>query len=178
VEFWELINAARVEAAHLARWPSGMQVGDAVARRLPAFQPVQILEFDLWLRGQAQLADRWELAAACYLLSGYISDDGFAEFRYGLVALGRDDFHTVLDDPDPGLAGLPTVQAMAAGHASRFTLHAERLQSAAPDTYGDRYWEDRADLPAPHPGPRFTATDAPLIPTRLPKLQALFPQRV
>lgn len=177
MEFWELIEKARAEAAHLAEWPSGMQAGDAVARRLPGFKPVQILEFDLWLRGQAQRADCWELGAACYLFSGYFSEDGFAEFRYGLVALGRTDFHEVLADPDAGLADLPVVQAMAAGHASPFTLHAERLQSAAADTYGDRYWEDRADLPDPRPAHRFTAADAPLISTRLPRLHLLFPQR-
>ncbi|HEY0532960.1 MAG TPA: DUF4240 domain-containing protein [Actinoplanes sp.] len=177
MEFWQLIDSARTEAGHMAEWPSGMQVGDAVARRLPGLQPVQILEFDLWLRGQALLADRWELGAACYLFCGYVSEDGFAEFRFGLVALGRDDFHTVLADPDTGLAALPVVQAMAAAHASPFTIHAERLQSAAPDTYGDRYWEDRADLPTLHPAPHFTTADAPLIPTRLPSLHALFPQR-
>jgi len=177
VEFWELIEAARAEAGRMAEWPSGMQVGDAVARRLPALQPVQILEFDLWLRGQAAMADRWELGAACYLFSGYISEDGFAEFRFGLVALGRADFHRVLAAPDAGLAALPAVQAIAAGHASPFTIHAERLQSAAPDTYGDRYWEDRADLPDVYAAPQFTVADAPLIPTRLPALHALFPKR-
>ncbi|MEV6842094.1 DUF4240 domain-containing protein [Actinoplanes sp. NPDC051411] len=177
MEFWDLIDAARAEAAHMAEWPSGMQVGDAVARRLPGLQPVQILEFDLWLRGQAAMADHWELGAACYLFSGYVSEDGFAEFRFGLVALGRADFHRVLAEPDAGLAALPVVQAIAAGHASPFTVHAERLQSAASDTYGDRYWEDRADLPILHPAPHFTRADVPLIPTRLPGLHALFPKR-
>jgi hypothetical protein len=177
VEFWELIDSARAEAAHMAEWPSGMQVGDAVARRLPGLQHVQILEFDLWLRGQAAMADHWELGAACYLFCGYVSEDGFAEFRFGLVGLGRADFHQVLADPDTGLAGLPVVRAMAAGHASPFTLHAERLQSAASDAYGERYWEDRADLPDPHPAPHFTPADTPLIPTRLPGLRALFPKR-
>jgi hypothetical protein len=177
VEFWDLIDSARVEAAHLAEWPSGMQVGDAVARRLPGLKPVQILEFDLWIRGQALLAERWELGAACYLFCGYFSEDGFAEFRFGLVGLGRADFHTVLADPDAGLAGRPVVQAMAAGHASPFTIHAERLQSAASDTYRNRYWQDRADLPDVYSAPPFTLADAPLIPTRLPSLHALFPKR-
>jgi uncharacterized protein DUF4240 len=177
VEFWDLIDAARAEAGHHAEWPSGMQVGDAVARRLPGLQPVQILEFDLWIRGQALLADRWELGAACYLFCGYVSEDGFAEFRFGLVALGRADFHTVLADPDAGLASLPVVKAIAGGHASPFTIHAERLQSAAADTYGNRYWEDRADLQVPRTAPHFTTADSPLIPTRLPRLQTLFPKR-
>lgn len=177
MEFWELIDSARAEAAHLAEWPSGMQVGDAVARRLRGLTPVQILEFDLWIRGQAAMADRWESGAACYLFCGYVSEDGFAEFRYGLVGLGRADFHAVLDDPDGGLASLPAVQAIAAGHASPFTVHAERLETAAADTYGERYWEDRADLPVLHPGPRFTPADAPLIATRMPRLHALFPKR-
>jgi uncharacterized protein DUF4240 len=177
VEFWELIAEARAEAAHTSEWPSGMQIGSALARRLPGLKPVQILEFDLWLRGQAAMADRWELGAACYLFCGYVSDDGFAEFRFGLVGLGHDDFHAVLKEPDEGLAALPTVQAMAAGHASPFTIHGEQIQSAPAESYGDHYWQDRADFTDPRTTPHFTPSDAPLIPTRLPALHTLFPNR-
>ena len=177
MEFWQLIAEARAEAAHTSEWPSGMQIGSALARRLPGLKPVQILEFDLWLRGQAAMADRWELGAACYLFSGYVSDDGFGEFRFGLVGLGRDDFHAVLDDPDAGLANLPVVRAIAAGHASPFTIHGERIQSAAAESYGDHYWDDCAEFDDSRPSPRFTSYDVPQIALRLPGLHALFPKR-
>jgi hypothetical protein len=177
MEFWELMGQARAEAAHLAEWPSGMQVGNALARRLPGLRPGQILEFDLWLRGQAAMADQWELGAACYLFTGYVSDDGFAEFRFGLVGLGRDDFRAALKDADGTLAGLEIVQAMAAGHASPFTIHGERIEAAAREAYGDRYWEDRAEFPDTHPTVRFVLGDAPQIAHRMPRLHALFPKR-
>jgi hypothetical protein len=177
VEFWELVDEARAEVARGAEWPSGMQVGGAIRRHLPRLKPVEILEFDLWIRGQAAMADRWEFGAACFLFCGYVSEDGFGEFRFGLVGLGRADFHAVLKDPDGGLAGLAIVQAMAAGHASPFTIHGEQIQSAAAESYGDRYWEDRAEIEFNPATARFEAADAPRIPARLPQLHALFPKR-
>jgi Protein of unknown function (DUF4240) len=178
VEFWELIDEARAEVAHVAHWPSGMQVGETIRRRLGRLEPVQILEFDLWIRGQAAMADRWAFGAACYLFCGYVSEDGFGEFRYGLVGLGRTDFHAVLTDPDRGLSALPIVRAMAAGHASPFSIHGEQIQSAAADSYGERYWEDRAEIEFGPAATRFEPPDAPRIATSLPHLQGLFPTRV
>jgi hypothetical protein len=174
VEFWELIDEARANIAHRAEWPSGMQVGGEIRRHLPVLKPVQILEFDLWIRGQAAMADRWEFGAACYLCCGYVSEDGFSEFRYGLVGLGRADFHTVLSDPDGGLAGLAVVQAIASGHVSRFTIHGEQIQSAAAEAYGERYWDDRAEIGFAPATTRFAPADAPQIPLRLPQLSRLF----
>jgi hypothetical protein len=174
VEFWELIDEARREAGHVAEWPSGMQVGGSIRQHLPRLKPVEMLEFDLWIRGQAAMADRWEFGAACYLFCGYASDDGFGEFRFGLVGLGRPDFHAVLADPDGGLAGLPVVRAMAAGHASPFTIHGEQIQSAAAEAYGARYWEDRAATEFGPATARFEPADAPRIAERLPELHALF----
>lgn len=178
MEFWELVDESRAEVAKTFQWPSGMQVGGAIRRHLTRLAPVEILEFDLWLRGQAALADRWEFAAACFLICGYASEDGFAEFRFGLVGLGRADFHAVLADPDGGLAGLPVVRAMAAGHASPFTIHGEQIQSAAAEAYGDRYWEDRAEIEFTPLATRFRAADAPEFAARLPRLLEQFPSRV
>jgi len=179
VEFWELIDEARGQAAHAVEWPSGMQIGASIGAHLPRrLKPVQILEFDLWIRGQAAMVDRWEFGAACYLFCGYVSEDGFAEFRFGLVGLGRRDFHAVLADPDGGLAGLPVVRAMAAGHASPFTIHGEQIQSAAAAAYGPRYWEDRAGTEFGPATARFELSDEPQIGERLPKLHDLFAKRL
>ena len=174
MEFWELMGEVRAEVAKSAEWPSGMQVGQALSWHLRRFEPVQILEFDLWIRGQASLADRWEFGAACFLFCGSASEDGFGEFRFGLVGLGHDVFRAVLRDPDRSLAELPIVQAMAAGHASPFTLHGEQIQAAASEAYGDHYWDDRAPFEHQPPGPRFGPADASQIPAHLPALQALF----
>jgi Protein of unknown function (DUF4240) len=177
MEFWELIAEVRAEVGRTSEWPSGLQVGDALAWHLRRFKPVEILEFDLWLRGQASRADRWELGAACHLICGVASVDGVEEFRYGLVGLGRDDFRAVVDDPDAGLAGLPVVRAMAAGHASPFTIHGDRIRSAPAEAYGGRYLDDRAVFEREAITPRFDPHDAAESTTRLPRLHALFPRR-
>lgn len=48
--------------------------------------------------------------AAAYLIGGGCSDDSFIDFRAGLIAQGRDWYHTVLASPD-SLASHPAVTA-------------------------------------------------------------------
>jgi len=117
------------------------------------------------------------MSAACYLICGIVSEDNFSEFRFGLVGLGEDDFRAVLGDPDAGLAGLPTVEAMAEGHASPFTLHGERIRSAPSVVYGHHYLVDRAEFAREPTTPRFEPADAPDIAIRLPRLHEFFPDR-
>jgi len=47
----------------------------------------------------------WKLWGAAYIIDGGCSDDGFTDFRYGLIARGRDVYEKALIDPD-SLAGL------------------------------------------------------------------------
>jgi hypothetical protein len=180
VDCWELIAEAKAEAARTSAWPSGMQVATVLVKLLhnnvrhDRLRRAELLAFDHWLHRQAHRADIWELCAASYLISGYLSEDGFQDFRYGLIALGRRDFEETLAFPDDVLADLPVVQAIAAGHASPFTLHGEQLQSAAAEAYGEGYWDDR--LQEPLEKATTTWTGAQEIPTRMPKLYALFPR--
>jgi hypothetical protein len=51
------------------------------------------------------------LWAAAYLIEGGC-DDGFMDFRAGLMLQGRTAFEAAVADPD-SLAGLPVVQRMA-----------------------------------------------------------------
>jgi hypothetical protein len=51
---------------------------------------------------------RYDLWAAAYLIGGGCSDDGFIDFRAGLIAQGRDWYHKAAASPD-SLAGHPAV---------------------------------------------------------------------
>ncbi len=145
-----------------------------------------MLEFDAIFRKVASEADQWELCAACFLISGYLSDDGFTDFKAGLVALGRDVFTTIVRNPD-GLADLPVVEAIGEGGASPLTLHGELMMYAAANAYAAKtgddegFWENRADAarrPAGNWSGVFGPADAPAIPTRLPRLYARFPREL
>jgi hypothetical protein len=56
---------------------------------------------------------RYDLWAAAYLIGGGCSDDGFIDFRAGLIAQGRDWYHKAAASPD-SLADHPAVAG--AGH--------------------------------------------------------------
>lgn len=45
-------------------------------------------------------AYQWLLWAAAYIIEGGCSDDGFMDFRYGLISRGRSVFERALADPD------------------------------------------------------------------------------
>ena len=45
-------------------------------------------------------AYRWDLWGAAYLIGGGCSDDGFMDFRYALIAKGREVFEAALANPD------------------------------------------------------------------------------
>lgn len=45
-------------------------------------------------------AYRWDLWAAAYIIEGGCSDDGFIDFRYGLIAKGREVYESAILNPD------------------------------------------------------------------------------
>ena len=45
-------------------------------------------------------AYRWNLWGAAYIMNGGCSDDGFMDFRYGLISKGKGIYENALVDPD------------------------------------------------------------------------------
>jgi len=45
-------------------------------------------------------AYRWDLWGAAYMMEGGCSDDGFMDFRYGLISKGKDVYEASLVNPD------------------------------------------------------------------------------
>ncbi|WP_433606358.1 DUF4240 domain-containing protein [Dactylosporangium sp. CA-139114] len=126
----------------------------------------------------AYLAPLW---AAAYLIEGGCGDDGFRDFRAGLMLQGRAAFEAACADPD-SLADLPIVREMAAGSG---WLGYEALHYAARNAYRARTGDvaafdaalaaGRPTGPAgPARGERWDVEDEAENERRLPRLAALF----
>lgn len=90
--FWNTIdqargNALRADAASLERQLEGLSKSE-----LEGFQAAFDRLFDR--------ANRWLLWGAAYLIGGGCSDDGFTDFRYGLISFGEKVFEKAIADPD------------------------------------------------------------------------------
>ncbi|MFJ9844853.1 DUF4240 domain-containing protein [Kitasatospora sp. NPDC101155] len=79
------------------------------APRGPCGQPAAWpLDYDERFSAVRESGHRWDVCAACYLIGGWFSDDGFIDFRAGLISLGREWFERVATAPD-SLADYPLV---------------------------------------------------------------------
>jgi Protein of unknown function (DUF4240) len=190
-EFWDVVERARADAVEGGVvWPSGSAIGAAVVERLTPLPLEQIVEFHLCFTRVVRRAHQWKVCAAAFVIWGHISDDGFSDFKAGLVTLGRDTFERVVLDADT-LADIPLIQAAAAGQADRFVLAAETIYYAASRAYERRsgdaeaFWdaldslpmqdeEDQARAIEPWSGRFGSPEDAAQIPAGLPRLHELF----
>jgi hypothetical protein len=69
-----------------------------------------LLDFDDILAQTFFEADRWDLMAAATIINiGCCSDDGFMDFRYWLISMGKAVYEDALIDPD-SLANVRVVQ--------------------------------------------------------------------
>ena len=94
--FWELLEGL-----------DSAQAVDELATRLEKLSAEEIIDFDAHFIRAFRHAYDWRLWAAAYLIEGGCSDDGFMDFRYGLLSRGRRVFELALSDPDslPELLG-------------------------------------------------------------------------
>ncbi|MEU4039056.1 DUF4240 domain-containing protein [Streptomyces collinus] len=102
--FWRVLGAAK---------DRDKPPDAAVADRLSALRPEEILAFEYEFSRLRDAVHRWDVWAAAYLIGGGCSDDRFSDFTAGLVALGREWYERVAAHPD-ALAGHPAVRAAAA----------------------------------------------------------------
>src|SRR5207302_834066 len=92
--FWSLIEAAKKESGGDVEEQAGV-----VARKLAQYTAEEIVEFDKILDKQMASSYTRELWAACYILNGGCSDDGFDYFRGWLISQGEVVFNYALQDP-------------------------------------------------------------------------------
>ena len=87
--FWELNAGLTPESAEV-------QLRD----RLSKLEATEIASYQEHFDRAFASAYQWNLWAAAYLIEGGCSDDGFIDFRYGLISRGRSVFEAAIADPD------------------------------------------------------------------------------
>lgn len=91
-EFWTIIETARAATDK----PFSTALTDVLAE----LSLERILEYDERFAAVHESVYRWDVWAASYLISGWFSDDGFIDFRTGLISLGQEWFERVATAPD------------------------------------------------------------------------------
>ncbi|MGW3441448.1 DUF4240 domain-containing protein [Streptomyces bacillaris] len=184
-EWWGLVERAREAAGDRAddRDAPDDPLPDALTEVLAALEPARIVDFAVTAYGVTASAYLWPLWNAAYLIEGGCGDDGFMDFRDGLVLLGREVFTRAVADPD-SLAELPVVVRMSRGERgwigyetlegpvreayARAGGAAEGFHAAVESAHGGR-------IPTREPGGEtWDVEDAAATRRRLPRLAALF----
>jgi hypothetical protein len=190
-QFWRIVDQARSDAGEAAGSFDQEAVADALTDALASLPREEILDFGERFMDVTARLESWKMCAACYLISGYVSDDHFIDFKAGVIALGHEAFERAADDPD-SLADNPVVIDIAGRRLSRDALQAGDVEFAAQDAYtrlsdGDdhAYYEAQdalTEVVGPYQAPprdwdgRFDGqADRDLIPVRLPRLASMFP---
>ncbi|MEK8229205.1 DUF4240 domain-containing protein [Oerskovia sp. M15] len=113
--FWQFVDDARTHTGQGAD-DRGAQddplPGALTALLVERLTPDEILAFAAEADEASAAAYAWPVWGAAYLIGGGCSDDGFMDFRDGLVLAGRDVFTRAVTDPD-SLAEHPVVLGMA-----------------------------------------------------------------
>ncbi|MCG5468925.1 DUF4240 domain-containing protein [Micromonospora sp. LAH09] len=191
--FWQVVERARTAAgpaADRARedgQPSA--VAEMLVEELSQLALPDIIAFDRLLDEVLDQVDNWDTCAACWVIEhGFLSDDGFSDFRAGLVGLGRSAFEAVVSRPD-SLADHDAVREISASNGQNLWIGDEELLFAAQKAYArrtgddDAFW-DAADAvesefpePTGNPKPaddRWDLRDEDEWRRRLPRLASLF----
>jgi hypothetical protein len=189
-EFWDLVESARSDAGVAGGRFDVDAVAVALQTRIEALPLERIIDFYYRYHEVRGRLDQWEMCAATYLISGYLSDSALEDFQAGVIALGRAAFEWVAENPDE-LSENPVVIDIAAGRLERLALFGERIELAAAFAYDargngeeDAFWDaidERAAASGGYPlegdswdGRFGEPEDRELMPTRLPRLAAMF----
>ncbi|MDF2805500.1 MAG: hypothetical protein K0S43_446 [Cellulosimicrobium sp.] len=184
--FWEIVGAARERAGAGAddRGPEDDPLPDALTELLvERLTADEMLAFVDVAGDLADDAYAWPLWGAAYLVEGGCSDDGFMDFRDGLVLAGRVVFERAVADPDT-LADHPVVATMARGGSAWFGF--ESMNSLVGDAWSratgeddEAYYAARERTSSGHArseptGEQWDFDDDEENARRLPRLAALF----
>lgn len=179
--FWTIIEAAQAQSQ------PDEPFDQTLAGQLSSRSPQDILQFQVRFDELHAAAYRWDIWAAAYLIGGGCSDDGFLDFRSGLIGQGRSWYEQVTASPD-NLAAHPAVAARAPEPAQDEPLFFEGLSSAAVKAFaqvtgGDEdsfyeSWKETPDSPRHNDldpgGEDFNFDDDQQMRRRLPRLAALY----
>ncbi|MFG2000557.1 DUF4240 domain-containing protein [Spirillospora sp. NPDC048911] len=132
--WWGLVDGARAAVGDRAddRDSADDPLPGALTAALSELEPPEIIDFyvkHVEITDSAYLYPLWN---AAYLIEGGCGDDGFMDFRDGLMLLGRDTFTRAVADPD-SLAELPVVASM--GRDEKGWIGYESLSYLIRDAY-------------------------------------------
>jgi hypothetical protein len=157
--FWRLNENLPAETA-----------AEVLATRLAELPADEMLSYQRHFYEMYAKAYRWPLWGAAYLIEGGCSDDGFMDFRYGLISRGRHFYETALADPD-ALAELieheddPFISNESFGYVARNAYRAAT---------GEEMPETDVEFPNEPEGEEWDFDDEAACRERLPKLSARF----
>jgi hypothetical protein len=155
-EFWRHIDEARAKA-------SG-EPEEGLRRGLEALSAEQLASFQQHFDQLFDAAYQWKLWGAAYLIEGGCSDDGFIDFRYGLISLGRRAYEAALGDPDSLAVVDDEISNEAFGYVAS-ELYQEK---------SGRDLERKAAHPAEPGGDQWEFDDPDENARRLPRVHAKF----
>ena len=89
-QFWNIIENVK----------SSEEPEEAIKSQLNELTSEEIVSYQEHFDTLHERAYHWDLWGAAYIMEGGCSDDGFTDFRYGLISKGKDVYETVLTDPD------------------------------------------------------------------------------
>lgn len=93
--FWELIDKAR-------KAPNSNFETQCVTltELLSAYTAEEIVAYEHILLDKIEEASSWPIMAATFVVSSFISDDTYEDFRAWLVGQGKENFYKALKDPN------------------------------------------------------------------------------
>jgi hypothetical protein len=89
-DFWTIID--KVKDSEEPEEDIKIQLDELNPEEVVSYQE----HFDIFFEN----AYRWDLWGAAYIIEGGCSDDGFTDFRYGLISQGKDVYEAALINPD------------------------------------------------------------------------------
>lgn len=169
-QFWQLVAESRSDF-DLGRRDGNMQrQAERLVKLLSALPDREVMEFQRIFAEQFHRAYRWDLWGAAYVIEGGCSDDGFTDFRYWLISMGRDIFEAALADPD-------SLASVAAGSGIEDCAFEEFGYLAAEVLEGRAIILDEVEAPPSPSEPTGRRWEEAELPGRLPKLWAQFGER-
>lgn len=182
--WWGVIERARAAVGERAgdRNHADDPLPGAVTDELATLTPAELVD---WYVTHVQLTDTaylHPLWQAAYLIEGGCGDDGFMDFRDGLVLQGREVFTRAVADPD-SLADVPVVRQMASdkgwlgfeslGYLVRDAYQRVRGETESLDAALDQAIDNRS-RPSEPTGPSWDGDDDDANRRHLPRLSELF----
>jgi Protein of unknown function (DUF4240) len=165
-EFWAIVEASRSDVDG-GIGEDGAVLAKALGVRLAALPKASRAGFGATFAQLSAEAATWDLFGAAYLIGGGCDGGGFEDFRFGLVAAGRDWYARATADAD-SLAGHPVV-AEAAEWDDDSAVYAELVGDEVAQACGV---ELRG--PVELSGEAFDVDDDNAVRARLPRLAALY----